>query len=247
MRTKIFLIVILSAIFYTKSFSQQKIILTATKMTDTITYQLDQQSAGSAITSVNSQSGPSITIAGANGITVAVSSNTVTLSSPYTVVYSDTTETTVTNTTTATTVLGNINGSTSFDGNSLTPGSILIQRGTGILTEDATPSNVEFRFTISNFTLALTISGLTGASTNIYDYEFEVTPFSLGIDHSIFYKATVNILDGTTYKRFSTNAKYDFFTTTGTLSTDVKIAWATANANNTVTSRSNTLEVKRLQ
>ncbi len=190
------------------------------------------------------------TLTGANGIGITNASGGVTISSPYTLIYSDTSQTVVSNTASQTSILGNMIGSASINGSTLTSGSVIILRGYGIISEDAVPSNCEFDFTVSNFTLGLIATGLSSSLSNaVYEYELEISPFSLGVDQTMFYKGKLDILDNITgnVKRFTGTGKYAFFTTTGTLTVDVTAQWSTADTDNTVTSRNNTLEIKRNQ
>jgi hypothetical protein len=172
-------------------------------------------------------------------------------SGAYSLYYSDTSATTVTNTTTQSTLIGNVIGSTSFDGGTLAAGSKIILKGYGYLNTDAvTPGNLEIDFTVSNYTLGIVLSTLlpVGLSNADYEYEFEVSPFTLGTNKDIFYKGNIIITNNATGSSLSQkfNGKA-VMTTTGTLSTGVTAQWSIADSDNSVISRNNTLEVKRLQ
>jgi hypothetical protein len=167
----------------------------------------------------------------------------------YRLIYSDTSAATVGNTTTETSIVGNVIGNTSFSGTIITAGAKFIQRGYGIIsTKSSSPGNIAFNFTISNFTLGLNSNVPASLANNAYEYEFEVTPFAIGTSQDIFYKGKITVYDniGAIAYANSFNGK-GTMTTTGTISADVKIQWVTADANNTITSRSNTLEFYRMQ
>lgn len=169
---------------------------------------------------------------------------------PYSLYYSDTSATTVTNTTTETSIVGNVIGSTSFNGGLLIPGSVIRLKGYGYLSTDATPGNLTINFIVSNFTLGITISTLlpAGITNSDIDYEFEVTPFGLGTNQDMFYIGKIDIVNNTTgalvTQRFQGKGQ---ITTTGTLSTDVTAKWSTASTNNILNDRNNVLEIRRIQ
>lgn len=169
---------------------------------------------------------------------------------PYSLYYSDTSATTVANTTTETSVVGNVIGSTSFNGGLLQPGSVIKLKGYGYLSTDVTPGNLTINFIVSNFTLGITLSTLlpAGVTNNDIDYEFEVTPFGLGVNQDMFYIGKIDITNNATgaviTQRFQGKGA---ITTTGTLATDITAKWSVANANNILNSRNNVLEVRRIQ
>jgi lysophospholipase L1-like esterase len=217
---------------------------------NSITGALEVSAVPAGITSINSQTGPTITIAGSQGNTVTQSSNTVTVASPYTLYYSDTSATTVTNTTTITTIIGNVIGSTSFAGGSLTAGAEIHLHGYGNINTDAvTPGNLDFNFTVSNFTLGVPFSAIVpvGLSNGDFEYDFVISPFILGSNQDMFYNGRVDITNDVTGAMITQryNGKSQM-TTTGTLTTGVTVQWSIADSDNSIISRNNTLEVKRL-
>jgi hypothetical protein len=161
--------------------------------------------------------------------------------------YSDTSQTTVTNTASATSIIGNVIGSSSIDGSTITAGTTFILKGYGVISTDAVAANCEFDFTISNSSLGLIVSGITTGFSNMpYQYEFEVTTYSIGVNQPAFYRGTLDILDGSgnTIKRFSANGK-STMTSSGTLTSSVTVQWATADPDNTIVSNGNSLEIFR--
>lgn len=168
-------------------------------------------------------------------------------SSPYIYQFVSTQEITVSNTTTETTIYGTGFGSAGIDGTAnVTAGTQIIFKGSGAIYTDAVVAGeVTFAWKLPTATISVPVTGLAGGlAASTYTYEFKAIPLGTGTGQDFIWFLEVFVENnGLPVIIKVTGRETGILTTTGTLTADVTVDWNTADADNTLISNFNTVEV----
>lgn len=157
--------------------------------------------------------------------------------------FSQTADGTVSNTTSTTSIIGTGSGTQTIAANTLSVGKLIIVKGFGYLSTDASVPTLTITFTNSSSNVGNAVGALLSSSMNNtpLEWEYAGTVRSIGSGGTIELNGWISINGTKAY--IATNTAFAFNTTV-TQTFDVTALWGTASANNIIVSKQTSISVQ---